>query len=99
MYAGIKAALSEFGKIRTTVAAGSINSSMSGAAGEQEGLTVSYLSSPKLLHLQLRDAGFRRHFLVQCLVLLQACSRKSIGRQDTFKIKQVGFQPNLTLLS
>ena len=28
-------------------------------------LTVKYLSSPRLLRLQLQDAALRRHFLVQ----------------------------------
>lgn len=34
--------------------------------------SVKYLSSPRLLTLQLRDATFRRHFLLQCLILMQA---------------------------
>jgi len=83
--------LAEFGKVTPTVASGTINSADGGdAAGGygQEELTVKYLSSPKLLNLEIRDAGFRRHFLVQCLILLQAGSRKSVNRQDTFKIKQ-----------
>ncbi len=85
--ANIKAVLQQFTKIKTTVASSSINSAASDSS--QESLTVKYLSSPRLLQLQLRDAGFRRHFLVQCLVLLHACSRKSSNKQDTFKIKQV----------
>ena len=32
---------------------------------EEAQLTVKYLSSPKLLRLQLQDAALRRHFLVQ----------------------------------
>ena len=32
---------------------------------EEVQLTVKYLSSPKLLRLQLQDAALRRHFLVQ----------------------------------
>lgn len=35
--------------------------------------SVKYLSSARLLPLQLRDATFRRHFLVQCLVLMAWC--------------------------
>ena len=85
--ANIKAVLQTFTKVKPTVASGSINNAA--ADGSQESLTVKYLSSPRLLHLQLRDAGFRRHFLVQCLILLHACSRKSHNKQDTFKIKQV----------
>jgi THO complex subunit 1 transcription elongation factor len=34
-----------------------------------------YLSSPKLMRLQLQDATFRRHFLVQ---VWSACSAVSI---------------------
>lgn len=85
--ANIKAVLQQFAKIKPTVASGSINSASSDS--NQESLTVKYLSSPRLLNLQLRDAGFRRHFIVQCLILLHACSRKSLNKQDTFKIKQV----------
>ena len=85
--ANIKAVLQQFAKIKPTVASGSINSAL--ADSNQESLTVKYLSSPRLLNLQLRDAGFRRHFLVQSLILLHACTRKSLNKQDTFKIKQV----------
>lgn len=34
---------------------------------------VKYLSSPRVLGLQLSDASLRRHFLVQALIFLQAC--------------------------
>ena len=34
---------------------------------EEVQLTVKYLSSPKLLRLQLQDAALRRHFLVQVI--------------------------------
>lgn len=91
MHASIKAVLVEFAKLKPTVASGGINSGSTDGNDQQEGLTVKYLSSPKLLNLQLRDAGFRRHFLVQCLTLLQACSRKSLVKQDVFRIKQVRF--------
>ena len=40
-------------------------------AGGQAGASVKYLSSSRLMGLQLRDATFRRHFLLQCLVLMQ----------------------------
>jgi len=33
---------------------------------------VKYLSSSKLLKLQLQDAGLRRHFLLQVLIFLHA---------------------------
>lgn len=34
---------------------------------------VKYLSSSKLMRLQLQDAGFRRQFLVQALIFLHCC--------------------------
>ncbi len=33
---------------------------------------MKYLSSSKLLQLQLQDAGLRRHFLLQVLIFLHA---------------------------
>ncbi|EFN51183.1 hypothetical protein CHLNCDRAFT_55304 [Chlorella variabilis] len=41
-------------------------------AGDGQGSSVKYLSSSRLMGLQLRDATFRRHFLLQCLILMQA---------------------------
>ena len=41
-------------------------------AGDGQGASVKYLSSSRLMGLQLRDATFRRHFLLQCLILMQA---------------------------
>ena len=41
---------------------------------EEVQLTVKYLSSPKLLRLQLQDAALRRHFLVQVLLCSAAPS-------------------------
>jgi len=38
-----------------------------------------FLTSPKLLQLQLRDAYFRRHFLVQLLIFLQTVSTERKG--------------------
>lgn len=51
------------------------SSSSGGAAdvAEEAALTVKYLSSPKLMGLQLQDAALRRHFLLQALVFLHAC--------------------------
>ena len=37
-------------------------------SADEGGLTVKYLSSSRLMGLQLRDAGFRRHFLLQALL-------------------------------
>lgn len=88
VYSAIKVVLAEFARTPMTVAAGSLGGG-AGAAADSDGLTVKYLSSSKLMHLQLRDAGLRRHFLVQALTLLQACSRKATAKQDTLKIKQV----------
>ena len=41
--------------------------------------------------VQVRDAEFRRHFLLQCLILLQAGSKPASQKPETpqFKIKQV----------
>ena len=36
---------------------------------------MKYLTSSKLLHLQLRDPAFRKHFLLQCLILAHYCQR------------------------
>jgi hypothetical protein len=38
-------------------------------------MTVKYLSSSRLFGLQLRDAAFRRQFLVQCAALLHFVSK------------------------
>eukprot|EP00887_Chlorella_sp_A99_P000489 scaffold17.g489.t1 len=46
-----------------------------GAAAADGGSSVKYLSSSRLIGLQLRDATFRRHFLLQCLVLMQYAER------------------------
>ena len=43
------------------------SSDEAGSMAEEVQLTVKYLSSPKLLRLQLQDAALRRHFLVQVL--------------------------------
>ena len=39
---------------------------------------MKYLSSSKLLRLQLQDAGLRRHFLLQVLIFLHAV--RHVGR-------------------
>ena len=41
--------------------------------------------------VQVRDAEFRRHFLLQCLILLQAGLKPASQKPETpqFKIKQV----------
>ena len=46
------------------------------AAANIEGTTAGtkYLTAAPLLHLQLRDPAFRRHFLVQCAVFLGFCT-------------------------
>jgi len=49
---------------------------------------VKYLSSPKLMRLQLSDAAFRRHFLVQALVFLNACQHPGRAQKDALKPKQ-----------
>ena len=50
---------------------------------------VKYLSSPRVLGLQLSDASLRRHFLVQALIFLQACKvPPGKGRGSALKPKQ-----------
>ena len=51
---------------------------------------VKYLSSSKLMRLQLQDAGFRRQFLTQALIFLHCCANP--GRNEkgaTLRAKQV----------
>lgn len=43
-----------------------------GGGDDGQGSSVKYLSSSRLMALQLRDVTFRRHFLLQCLILMQA---------------------------
>uniref|UniRef100_A0A8R1XK83 Death domain-containing protein n=1 Tax=Onchocerca volvulus TaxID=6282 RepID=A0A8R1XK83_ONCVO len=45
--------------------------STSKADGEEDIYFAKYLTSQKLLQLQLNDSQFRRYFLVQCLILYQ----------------------------
>ena len=59
-------------------------------AGEQP--TVKYLSSSQLMGLQLQDADFRRHFLLQAAVFLHSCQHPQSGkaaRLEALKPKQV----------
>ena len=42
--------------------------------------------------VQIQDAGFRRHFLLQCLILIHACNVRSTKQQELFKIKQVSLE-------
>lgn len=50
---------------------------------------VKYLSSPRLMGLQLSDASLRRHFLVQALIFLQACKAPpGKSRSSALKPKQ-----------
>ncbi|PRW33147.1 THO complex subunit 1 [Chlorella sorokiniana] len=51
------------------------SSAADGGGADGQGASVKYLSSSRLMGLQLRDATFRRHFLLQCLILMQWCER------------------------
>ena len=99
VHSGIKAVLAEFGRVKPTVASGTINNAGgAGGAGSgdgQEELTVKYLSSPKLLNLEIRDAGFRRHFLGQCLILLQATPHSTLLRSAPLPSSSLPF-PSLS---
>ncbi|KAL4439830.1 hypothetical protein ABPG75_002831 [Micractinium tetrahymenae] len=69
----IRKALEKFQQEKVTV--GESPAAGAGASGDGQGSSVKYLSSSRLMGLQLRDATFRRHFLLQCLILMQWCER------------------------
>ncbi|KAI3431826.1 hypothetical protein D9Q98_010579 [Chlorella vulgaris] len=69
----IKRVLDKFRLEKVTVGESAAVASDGGDEGR--GASVKYLSSSRLINLQLRDATFRRHFLLQCLVLMQWCER------------------------
>ena len=50
---------------------------------------VSYLSSARLMSLQMGDPALRRTFLVQCLILLHACQHPDKKEKDALRGKQV----------
>lgn len=57
--------------------------------GEEGDSAVKYLSSSRLLALQLRDAAFRQDFMLQVLVFLQSVRILSKGVSKSLKPKQV----------
>lgn len=57
--------------------------------GEDEVAQVKYLTSSRLLGLQLRDATFRRYLLTQALILLHHCQNPSKLEKDILKPKQL----------
>ncbi|KAL4423622.1 hypothetical protein ABPG77_009209 [Micractinium sp. CCAP 211/92] len=69
----VRKVLEKFREEKVTVGEG--RAADAGAAGDGQGSSVKYLSSSRLMGLQLRDATFRRHFLLQCLILMQWCER------------------------
>lgn len=71
---GVRAVLDRFAAVKVTVTEAPPGASLLGA-GAGAGASVKYLSSARLLPLQLRDATFRRHFLIQCLVLMSWVER------------------------
>lgn len=82
--ASLKAVAAEFDKLK-------LSASAPGAPDPTRPLpAVKYLSSSKLMRLQLQDAGFRRQFLVQALIFLHCCRRPGRSeRTATLKPKQV----------
>ncbi|KAK9808915.1 hypothetical protein WJX72_006363 [[Myrmecia] bisecta] len=81
--ADIKVVLAVF-KAQPLTAAGS---RLTGT-GTGDAVAPKYLSSSKLIGLQLRDSALRRHFLLQCVILLHACQHVK-APVDTLKPKQV----------
>ena len=54
---------------------------------------MSYLSSARLLGLQMADPALRRTFLTQCLILLHACQHPHKSTKDQLRGKQVQLLP------
>ena len=50
---------------------------------------VSYLSSARLLSLQMADPALRRTCLTQCLIMLHACQHPHKNVKDQLRGKQV----------
>lgn len=86
--AALNRVLDAFG--RTPIALGRSG----GSAGAELGITVKYLSSPRLMGLQLADAPLRRQFLVQALIFLQACRVPGKSRSTGLKAKQARAGPS-----
>jgi len=63
---GVRAVLDRFSSEKVTVT----ENALLGGKGGNGATSVKYLSSARLLPLQLRDAAFRRHFLLQALILM-----------------------------
>jgi THO complex subunit 1 len=63
---GVRDVLDRFSSEKVTVT----ENALLGGNGENGATSVKYLSSARLLPLQLRDAAFRRHFLLQALILM-----------------------------
>ncbi|GHP09271.1 hypothetical protein PPROV_000800800 [Pycnococcus provasolii] len=56
-------------KVLRAQEAATITSATAPADADEALCEVKYLTSPKLFKLQVRDANFRRHFLLQCLIM------------------------------
>lgn len=57
--------------VTSSSASALLNSTRDGDTVEKNAFFAKYVTSQKLLQLQLNDSQFRRYFLVQCLVLYQ----------------------------
>ncbi|KAK9915708.1 hypothetical protein WJX75_002974 [Coccomyxa subellipsoidea] len=93
----IKRVLAEFTKQPVALASSSGGEGEGGLL-EEAALTVKYLSSPKLMRLQLQDAALRRHFLLQALLFLHACQNPVVktgtaaaqqAKKEALRSKQV----------
>ena len=83
--------LAEFRKSSLSTTSHHKQSGLQGGAEDQGhvALTVQYLSSSRLMRVQLANPDFRRHFLMQCLILLQACALPGRAEKDFLRGKQV----------
>mmetsp|Transcript_38925 Transcript_38925/g.69706 ORF Transcript_38925/g.69706 Transcript_38925/m.69706 type:complete len:558 (-) Transcript_38925:145-1818(-) len=70
-------------ELRTVLAAFEAQPLAAGAmSGTWSGGGVKYLTSSRLIHLQLQDPSFRRNFLVQCLILFHFARKAVVGREE-----------------
>ena len=65
----------------------SVGGGMTSASADVDVLGPKYLTAAPLLQLQLRDPTFRRHFLVQCAILLGFCDNPPAASTTQLALK------------